>query len=240
MTASGLNRLATFGGILLVDATAIVAAAAVGDPPTELFEEYRVMTYFSGAQILLIALLCWRIFQVRRRTSWHAGVTEPAWLWALFAAGAVFLALDEVLQVHENLDFTIHRLLGIQETNLTDRIDDAIVGLYGVVASAALALHRKKLRWCKPVASWAILGVLGIFGTALLDALTNRNDVLPYLLANPAAAGWLRGRLMLLEDAVKILAEGIFLGSAYVCLRIAKGAASSGEGHAAESNQHGC
>ena len=48
-------------------------------------------------------------------------------VWGLIAGGFVFLAVDEALQIHERLDFVIHKALNIRETALTDRLDDAII-----------------------------------------------------------------------------------------------------------------
>lgn len=58
---------------------------------------------------------------------------DPSVVWAIIASGFLFLAADEVLRIHENLDQLIHYVFGLKETNLTDRIDDLIVGMYGLV-----------------------------------------------------------------------------------------------------------
>ena len=43
------------------------------------------------------------------------------------------------------MDKVLHRAFAIQKTRLTDRLDDPIVGLYGIVGITALCVYRKEL-----------------------------------------------------------------------------------------------
>ena len=62
----------------------------------------------------------------------------------VMGAGFVFLAADDAFLIHENLDFKIHAALGIETTTWTDRIDDILIGVYGVVGLAVLFIFPRR------------------------------------------------------------------------------------------------
>ena len=63
-------------------------------------------------------------------------------IWIAIAFGCAYLAMDDAFMYHERLDRTIHSLLGWEETSLSDRIDDILVGIYGVIGIAFIFLNR--------------------------------------------------------------------------------------------------
>ena len=66
-------------------------------------------------------------------------------MWLILVFTSLYLAIDEIIMIHENIDFFIHRIFNIEETGLTDRIDDAIVAIYGLCGLIGIYLYRKEL-----------------------------------------------------------------------------------------------
>lgn len=129
-------------------------------------------------------------------------------------AGFVFLAIDELVEVHEHLDEWIHLWLGVRETALSDRLDDMIVALYAIAGMAALALARDEIRPFREALP-ATAGGLAAFGVmVVVDALTNRPDVIPN--------GRIFTALGIVEDAFKLVAECAFLTVGRQALAVAR------------------
>jgi hypothetical protein len=103
----------------------------------------------------------------------------------------VYLALDDVLTIHEEVDRWVHHLLGWDPRHwLTNHLDDAIVALYGVIAVVWAVWHRGvllPLRWTT---------LLLAFAFALFGVMTG----LDLAGTSPAA-----------EESTKLLAETVIV-----------------------------
>ncbi len=186
-------------GLVLVAIAAGVGLA--GDDVKAEFGEEGVLTWFSALLLLGTAWTAWLVFR-RRGGTLHTGIWRDArFLWALIAAAFVFLAADETLKIHETADHAIHRALDFEETRMSDRIDDAIVGVYGVLALIVLAAYRRELSVVRPLAPFLVVALFCFFGMVAGDLLTSTHEV------------WLPGRvrLSLVEDGLKVIAECLFL-----------------------------
>jgi hypothetical protein len=171
---------------------------------TEVFEVVSVIV------LLAIAAVCARIYAVRRRpeATWFGG-TERIWL--LISLGFVFLALDEALSIHEAIDVLIHRVLAMRETWFTDRIDDIIILVYGVLGILILFAHRAEFRGLAGYRRYFVVGFLLLAVMVALDLLSNRRD---FLHATGLAHSWVPSVhhvLEVAEEVAKLLAEGAFL-----------------------------
>jgi hypothetical protein len=204
-------------GSVLAIAVAIAMGAHGGDVLSQ-FGEYRLVTFLSVVQLLIISALSCRIWWARR------GMRErPFWrsrsvIWGVIAASFAFLAVDDLLMIHEQADQLIHQILRIEETPLTDRLDDCLVGLYGLVGMAALVIHRDELRAHRKSFPYFAMGFMLMFAMVALDMLTNRDDVLVALF-DRAAADMLFVWLSVAEDAAKVLAEVFFIVAFYAIWR---------------------
>ena len=66
------------------------------------------------------------------------------WLiWIAIAIGCAFLAMDDRFMFHENLDKGIHALFQWEETKLSDRLDDIIVGIYRLAGIIFVTANRR-------------------------------------------------------------------------------------------------
>lgn len=77
------------------------------------------------------------LLAVLARRARHSAI--PAGVLYTAAAGAAFLAGDDLLALHETLG---HNLVFLDVLPLIDHRDDAIVGLYGLIVAAWLWRHR--------------------------------------------------------------------------------------------------
>lgn len=176
------------------------------------FSEDGYITTISVIQLLAISWLALRIHLSPKKATASS-------LWLVIAFGFFFLAADELFQIHENLDVLIHQLLHLQETAVTDRIDDLLVGLYGVVGLVVLIAHPIAFGQYKQSFPYFILGFILFFTMVILDMLTNRDDILLMLLGEKwgqIGTTW----LSLIEDGLKILAESFFISGFHQILRL--------------------
>ena len=172
------------------------------------FGERGFITFLSTGQLLAIAWLAQQIFQTRRAAP-AARDRQTALLWRVIAGGFIFLAADEFLSLHEVTDLLIHDLLGWPETPLSDRLDDVILGLYGVVGLGVLVVYRHAFKPFRPALPWLKAGFILLFFMVAVDVITNGRDLLEHFFAAGTADHLYTG-LIHLEDAVKILAEAAF------------------------------
>lgn len=187
------------------------------------FSEGSIIDWLSALQLLTAAVLAGTVYRLRRRQqiSWRS----PQLLWLLVTFGFIFLTADELTQIHESIDSWIHSAWQLRETGLTDRIDDVLVGLYGVVAAGILYVFRHELKRYRQL--WQLI----LYGFGLLclmvtfDILTNRADILPMLFGQFGHR--LLNGLAIAEDLCKLAIEAIAIGTLYQVFWTEKQALSS-------------
>jgi hypothetical protein len=126
------------------------------------FGELSIATLWSVILLGMTSRVCFRIADLRLGTGTE-GTAYPRFFWRFVAFSFAFLAIDEALQVHENLDKLVHLLAGLRETALTDRIDDAIVLIYALAGAIVLIRYRRELE--------RVPGTLGRLAVAFALAL---------------------------------------------------------------------
>lgn len=189
---------------LMLAALAVAAAGLIAGwiarDPLDHFEEGGPLTWYSAAQLLAAAILCRRI----RRPLSAAG----RGLWTALGLGFVFLALDELFKIHERIDEAAHALLGLRQTELSDRIDDLLVLAYALAGAALLWRWRAELKrhgalWCYLAAGLALSLVM-----VAADIASDSPDLLRRITTAPARSG---AALTVVEETVKLLAEAVLL-----------------------------
>ena len=91
------------------------------------FGEFHFVTWFSFAQLLFLSVLSAKIFDIDVSGKTKHILRSAGFIWAIIAFGFFFLALDEIFLIHEIIDVAIHTVFNIEETGLTDRIDDVLI-----------------------------------------------------------------------------------------------------------------
>lgn len=168
------------------------------------FRESGYITILSWLQLLSIAFLAFKI----KKQAVLAKQTSAIWL--IIGAGFIFLGIDEAAQTHENIDKLIHRTFNMEETNLTDRIDDALVGLYGLIGLGVLFFYRRAFIPHSNTLKFFVMGFACLFTMVFFDVITNRNDILPLFMQADIADKLHRG-LSIAEEGLKIFAEAFFI-----------------------------
>src|SRR3712207_4039300 len=99
----------------------------LGMKPGKYSKDGNPIAVLSFLNLVTTGVLCWKVYRLREERGTPFDWRAPQTLWALMAAGFVFLGVDEVVRIHENLDLWIHRLvLRAEATNVTNRLDDLI------------------------------------------------------------------------------------------------------------------
>ena len=145
---------------VLVIAVLIWLGVTRYDRAARYFGEGRAGTYYSGLQLLASAVVA---AVLARRAGRH----PVRHFWWVVAGAFLYLSLDEVYGLHEELDRGVHKLLGWHDRRhwLTDHLDDVFVALYGVIALAWADRHFERLvrlRWTALMFGVAFLCFVGM------------------------------------------------------------------------------
>jgi len=205
--------------LLLFDIIAIIAAISIGvsdGKPLRYLGEGYFITWISALQLLAISWLAFTTLNVRRSKAGYLHWRAPFFIWLLISIGFLFLALDDLFMIHESLDKKIHHFFNMKETGLSDRIDDFIIGLYGMFGIGTLYVYREEIRNYRQALPFLIYGFVLLFTMVALDALTNRKDVLGFLIGQRELVNNVYISLSILEDSFKIMAESCFLIGFYI------------------------
>jgi len=166
---------------------------------TYLFEEKMFGTLFSTFQITAIGLIALLL----ATSSFSKSRRHELLFWSLSCVGFFFLALDEYYLIHENLDRWIIRTWHLPDNRLTDRIDDFLVLLYGLIGILVLKQSWTWLKKYKEFVKFVKVGLVFLFLMVLFD--------IAHLKWTPIKE--------LEEDAFKLLGEAYFLIAYFSCLR---------------------
>jgi hypothetical protein len=170
--------VAAFAVTILAIAFLIWLGIHVWGVPDKYFRERRAGTYYSAVLLLASGAVA---AAIARRTS----ESSARRFWAVAGVGFAYLALDDMLSLHEELDKALHDLMGWDRRHwLTDHLDDAIIVSYGLIAAAWAYGHRhafRSLRWARLLLAAAFAGFAGM---VVVDAI---------------------GRTPTLEEAMKLL-----------------------------------
>ncbi|MBG0790970.1 MAG: hypothetical protein H0S80_10790 [Desulfovibrionaceae bacterium] len=203
-------RLAQVFGYL---AAAIVLSAglelAFGMYKRMPFDENGVITLLSVCQLLVIAFISLAVWKERNGPGpvrWKAKTL----IWLIMAVGFLFLAVDEKTLIHEGLDRSFHKVMDLQETGWTSRLDDFLVGLYGIIGLATLWFYSKEMLRFRRCILFLAAGFAVLFLSVIADASSSRPDFFTWL-AGAQNAPLLQEVGEIIEEGCKVLAEALFL-----------------------------
>ncbi|MEL6493802.1 MAG: hypothetical protein AAFQ41_01600 [Cyanobacteria bacterium J06623_7] len=211
--------------VLFIETVAIVMAIATaiktGNSPFRYFDEGEFMTYFSCLQLLIISIYAGKIARQAKKSP-LVELVKNAVFWWVVSGGLFYLALDDALSIHEEIDKSLHRLLGVQETLVTDLADDIIVGIYLLVALAYIVYQWQNLQFFRSSFNYFKIGF--VLGTTMVaaDILSNNTLFVSMVTEDSQLQGQLILYLGIFEEIAKTVAEGFFLVGAYHCWRQVK------------------
>lgn len=205
-------RISIYFLIILIDLASVIGAVLLGKTPQEFFEEGKFITWLSCVHLAVLGGICLcSLLLLSHQEDRTREVKIRTAFWALCCAGFFFLCVDEWFEVHENLDFMIHHVLGIKETSLTDRLDDLIVLLYGVLFAIGAFKFYKEVLEHKGMVRWLVAALVLFFIMCIFDFVSN-DDYLYQFFTNDRGLDKEIGIILgTIEDSFKLLAEGAFV-----------------------------
>jgi hypothetical protein len=207
---------------------AIVGALAIDKSPAYYFKEIDrggFITYISCLQLLIAAFLSWKTYKTVR----YSPQQDKNRFWLVIASGLVFVAIDDAIGIHEQIDRWMHTLIGIEENDISDLIDDLIVGGYLALSLVYIALKWQAIRTYKQSFIFFKVGFILSAIMVVLDILSNNRLFVSMMIDNSAIQSTIQEWLEALEDSAKIFAEGMFIVGIYKCWQIAKSLNSDAE-----------
>jgi len=195
---------------LLIALTAIIGLAVDGLNIAWAFGEGDPLTWLSALLLLSAAFIC--------RAIWKEGPSKGTkdWsrqgsLWRALYYGFVFLALDDLFRIHENIDNWLHKLAGVKPSAITDHVDDLLIGVYGLIGIYTLWRYRKEA--VKLINNWKIFLAAAVcaFFTVVLDLIGNSKDFLNEILGSPELTNKSIMLINVVEESFKLYGEAFFV-----------------------------
>ena len=222
-----LNTVAliTFSIDILAIAIAVSRAILLERSPMRYFGENGFITWISVLQLSIVAVICWKISTVRSRKLKSVPIflsKKPVIFWRIMAMGMFFFALDEGLEIHENLDKGIHALLQQESTSFSGRLDDFIILFYAIAGLLIIYLFRKEFNNFIASFSWFIWGFFFSMWTIILDMVGHDRATFTDFANNLEHLNQIHHWFSAVEEMPKILAGGSFLVAFYSCFQISK------------------
>lgn len=200
---------------------AISLAISANKSTSHYFGEGTFITYFSCFQLLVVTVLSWMIFRQEKQSS-ELQLLKNTGFWLIVSLGGFFLALDEALSIHEQLDKWMHSLLKVEETMVTDLADDFIVGFYLILALIYVASQWQTLKIFRSSFTYFKIGFILGGVMVVLDILSNNYLFVSMVTDDAALMRDMLNGMKILEESAKLIAEGFFLTGVYQCWRQVK------------------
>ncbi|MCP5462011.1 MAG: hypothetical protein H7A34_02365 [bacterium] len=210
-----LPHQSIFKTLFWINGACIFGALFFGKPLWKLFQEYSLISYVSYVNLVFISAAAFCMNQLTTHPT-----ESRSFFWYCIAVGFGYMAIDELCEIHENIDSAIHQILRITESHLTDRIDDAIILIYLIIAGIAILRSRKTLHPYTIVAPILKTSIIYIILMIIWDAGTNQPDVLNMLIKHPYHARILNSQLGVVEELFKTVAEWMLCGIMLYCISI--------------------
>lgn len=223
--------------LLFLCIDSVVIAVAVGEaiyldrPSTMYFHEEAYITQLSALQLLIASGFAWAVFQMQTekanlkslRKFNLKNLRSPSALWLIIALGFMFLAMDEIWQLHEGvIQNSLFALFNLKKNFITVRINDFVVFLYGLLGVALIYFYLPIIQKNQNHSMFQhlMIGFALLFLMVILDTLGNRNEI-PFVaqILSTATNTTLRQSLKVIEETVKLFSEAFFIGAFYAALQ---------------------
>ncbi|MEA5521696.1 hypothetical protein [Limnoraphis robusta] len=191
--------------------------------PMRYFGETGIISWFSCLQLLILAGLAWKIYRIRKLSQVETkGKHAPQTLWKLIAMGFFFLAVDEIVQIHEATDFLIHWIFQIPDNSKFLQLDGLIVAGYSAIGAYILYSFWDEFQQYRSAFYLFIIGFALKATMVLIDVSTDDQTVFSSWFTDPKSHKLMYDWVQTVEESFKILAEGAFIAAFLVCVQIAK------------------
>ena len=225
-----INSLFTIKRILLIllfleslAVTLAISLAVVLDVSPQTYfgeiDESGYITYLSFLQLSIAGVLSLKIY---RKVRFSRQLNKTSWFWLIASIGLFFLALDDLIGIHEQIDLWIHDLFKFKETDLTDLIDDLIVVGYLAIFLIYVAFKWQTVKVFQQTFIFFQLGFILALVMAVLDLFSNNTLFISMVTEDGELVLAIQEWLGVIEDSAKIFAEGMFIIGIYKCWQIVK------------------
>ncbi len=135
--------------------------------------EGNAITWFSSVQLLAVALVAWANFHVAGLLRDRDGPVESPhrWIWAVFAAGFVFLSLDERFELHETIRDEVLIPRGMFDGIPFIRPGDIGLWVYLLVGAGLTVFLLREIRRHRAALAMFLIGVALAGATTTVDSL---------------------------------------------------------------------
>jgi hypothetical protein len=140
--------------------------------PAHHLQDYHAGTYLCVGCLAIAGFTCiWHALQFRTRQR-PTPVANHFRFWTIAGVSLLWLAADDMWRFHERFDHAIHALFNADPENpWTERIDDAIVLLYGALAAIGTWRNRALLLRVPWAARTLAIAFLLYVGMAMVDSV---------------------------------------------------------------------
>lgn len=182
------------------------------------FADTRLANTYSFIQLFATAyfsFLACKSLEKESSLKWQKNPSARPFF--ICAMGFLFLGLDDILSIHENLDRLIHLGLRMKETPWTDHIDDIILILYGVIAIFFIKDFIREFKRHPYMTGLIICGFFLFFVMGCLDFISNNDETFAYFYDAPGYGELRHTRdiFQMGDQSFQLLGEAAFL-SAFV------------------------
>lgn len=207
--------------VFLVQGLVLLLALVLGyerDNLDKHFGEDGFVTWFSFFNLLFTSYVFALVFYNTLRNSREENSSIKKSLiyssvWLAIAIGFLWLSFDEILMLHEKTDKAFHKFFQIEETPLTNRIDDFMVFSYPILGMVILFLSRKGLYAYRKALYFLGIGVVFFFIMTVYD-----------FMGKGLSSKYHNTRTLyqVYEESTKVLAEGFLIVSGLYCLGVSE------------------
>ncbi len=202
------TAITIYATIIIVNISAVVFSAIFSERPFILFKEGGLITWLSSANIVMLAGISLCSLLVISFYQEFDSTTKGKFVFLFFCFfGYSFLAIDEWFLVHEKLDFMVHNIFNIEETSLTDRLDDIVVMLYGMCGIFVFWLFGRAFWDDKKIKRCLLIAIILFAVMVLVDIFGNDNYFYKYITDKVYLHDQIWLVLYVIEDSIKLLAE---------------------------------
>jgi uncharacterized membrane protein len=200
----------------LIIAIQLIIPTLIGARPSLFFDEGSIITWLSFLQLLLMGFISYKIYLIKREDKKSC----EDFFWLLATVSFVFMAVDDLGQIHENFEGLIKLVFGLKDSFWWRRLDDLFVGMYGAIAVLVIYIFRRDMKQYREVTYLFLIGFILLGFTIFIDLINHHENDLVFLSNNLETRQIIYKYLGPIEEMFKIWAEGFFLAGIYGCWRI--------------------
>jgi hypothetical protein len=212
--------------VIAIDAVYIVAGFALasvqGTGITRYIGGDLYTRYLSIAQFVAMSVLAAVLSFVRKGQEDSKTANNNYLLWAIAAAGFLFLAFDQGFRLSERIGSLAVSLFNIENASIAGRASYGVLALYGLVVIIVAVLFRKELQRYKGAFPILITGIILILLMAVFHVASSNESILNSLVKDPGSVERYQAWFCTIKHMLEVFGGGVLIGFLYACLEITR------------------